>query len=393
MKRILKRAPALLLALCLLLPAFAALAEVDVQADKTAVQAGDSVSVTFTVTGKNLAVAQGSFTYDPALLSFSEGEGASDGIFALYSAQKDGASSLSARISFTALAAGEATVAFALESLTNYAGKALDTGSASLTISIAAAPATPTPPPIDYSDPALSIPAQNVQGATGALYVWRSIENVTIPSRYAEADVLYRGETVKGALVTNADAPTLVYLSDAAGENAGYYIYDEARDLLYPYRSVSSVSKNYILLAPEDTVSVPEGFAPTTLMIGDVAVQAWSRSDAQGEVYLLYARNPAGEIGFYFYDPADESLQRYAVLPARPAVSAPATPTPTPQAPQIEEPAPETFSVSPILFYGICAAAALLFGLLIAVLLVHHRENVRRERRAAERKKALSVER
>ncbi|HWQ58296.1 MAG TPA: hypothetical protein VN540_04680 [Clostridia bacterium] len=398
MGRIARKTTALLAALCLIACCSAALADVKAEADHTAVQAGDTVVVTFTVTGKNLAVAEGSYAYDAALLAFKEGDGVADGFFALYSAEKNGSSTLVARVTFTALAAGEATVEFTLQSLTNYAGKALDTGSAKAIVAIAAAPATPTPPPVDYSDPALSVRAENVRGAGADMYVWRSIENVTIPSRYSEAEVEYHGESVIGAAVKNSDAPTLLYLSDAGGNNAGYYVYDAARDLLYPYYTISSVSKSYIILEPDGSVEVPAGFTQTTLSIDGKEIAAWESRDAQGGVYLLYARNPDGEVGYYYYNPADESLQRYAVLPPRPVepTAAPAaTPEPTTQpapqesAPEQALPGPDEILLKKPFFYGLCGAAALFLTLLITVMIVRAVQNAGRKKRAASRRREL----
>lgn len=392
-----KKAGALMLALSLLVFCATALADMEAGADKTSVQEGDEVAITLTVTGKDLSVAKGEFTYDPALLSFKEGDGASDGFFALYSAEKDGSATLRARIVFTALAAGEAKVDFTLTSLVNYKGSALDTESASVTVSIAAAPVEPTPTPKDYSSSALSVKAENVQGSTVDMYVWRSIENVTIPSRYTEADVTYKGETVKGATVSNSDAPTLLYLSDATGGNAGYYIYDAAHDTLYPYQTVSTVSKSYILLIPDGSVSVPAGFTETTLTIDDEAVQAWKSADAQGELYLLYARNPDGEVGFYLYNPEDESLQRFAVLPARPVVTPVPATTPAPVTdlvPQETVPVPAQqpegqIALNPALFWALAGAAALFLILFGGTLAYHLADKARRKKRAAERRKQM----
>ena len=397
MGKIAKRAAALLAALILISFSRAALADVAAEADQTGVQAGDTVAVTLTITGKKLAVAEGTYTYDPKLLAFKESDGgAADGFFTLYSAEKDGSSTLAARITFTARAQGEAAVDFKLEKLLDYAGKSLDTGEAKVKITIAAAPATPTPEPVDYSDPALTVKAENVLGASVDMYVWRGIENVTIPSRYTETELLYRGESVKGATVKNSDAPTLLYLSDALGGSAGYYVYDEARDLLYPYRTVSSVSKSYILLEPEAGVSAPAGFAETTLSIGANEVRAWESRDAQGSVYLLYARNPDGEIGFYYYNPEDESLQRYAVLPARPEVTPPSlTPPPaTPGAPQESaaqgaQAAADEIVLKRAVFFAVCGAGALFLGLFIASLAARAAEKARRKKRAVKRRKEL----
>ena len=131
---------------------------------------------------------------------------------------------------------------------------------------------------------------------------------------------------MKAAAVADSDAPLLLYVTDDTGAIGGYYIYDEAKDRLYPYRTVSSTSKSYIILEPDEGVSAPEGFGETTLTIDETQYRAWVSSDAQGEVYLLYARNPKGETGFYTYSVEDSSMQRYAVMPARPVIdtSAPA---------------------------------------------------------------------
>ena len=103
---------AMLLLVALPAMAFAA-PELTATADKTSVTAGDTVVVTVTLAGKKLSAAEGEFSYDPSLLTFTEGDGgASDGRIALVSAEKDGASSLSARITFTAAGAGEAKVDF-----------------------------------------------------------------------------------------------------------------------------------------------------------------------------------------------------------------------------------------------------------------------------------------
>ena len=88
-------------------------ASLDAQADKAQVSAGDTVTVTITLKGDKLAAAEGSFAYDTSLLSFEEAEGgAGDGYISMVSLSKGGESSLSARITFKALAEGNAEVAF-----------------------------------------------------------------------------------------------------------------------------------------------------------------------------------------------------------------------------------------------------------------------------------------
>lgn len=394
----LKKTAALFLAALLLLVPAAALAQasVSVEANKTSIDAGDTVEVTVTVKGSAMAIATGSFTYDPAVLSYKESTGgASDGFLSMASAKKGGTDTLTARIVFTAIGAGKADIKVELSSVLGYDGKEQGAASASVSVTAAAPAPTPTPVPIDYAKNGVA--AQNVKNAAESMYIWRTLENVTLPASYAEAELTYHGEKVAAATVADSDAPTLLYLSNASGSEGGYYIYNAAADTLYPYQTVSSTSKTYIILEPDGSVKLPDGFAETTLAIGEKTYTAWKMQDAQGEIYLLYARNSGGEVGYYVYNAADESLQRYAVMPARPvqptlppepeATPAPVEPTPA----QSAVPAPEkegTIQVSSALFYAICGIAALLLLLVAAVLILRAVENSRSRRRAAARKAA-----
>ena len=302
-----KKLTAIILSLLIMLICSAAYADasLDAQADKAQVSAGDTVTVTITLKGDKLAAAEGSFAYDTSLLSFEEAEGgAGDGYISMVSLSKGGESSLSARITFKALAEGNAEVAFSITKILNYSGKELGAAEQKAAVTILPGPEpTPTPEPISYAKE--GVKAENVEGADGDMFVWRSIENVTIPSRYTESEYTYHGETVAAAAVADSDAPLLLYVTDDTGAIGGYYIYDEAKDRLYPYRTVSSTSKSYIILEPDEGVSAPEGFGETTLTIDETQYRAWISSDAQGEVYLLYARNPKGETGFYACAPGD----------------------------------------------------------------------------------------
>lgn len=400
-----KKLTAIILSLLIMLICSAAYADasLDAQADKAQVSAGDTVTVTITLKGDKLAAAEGSFAYDTSLLSFEEAEGgAGDGYISMVSLSKGGESSLSARITFKALAEGNAEVAFSITKILNYSGKELGAAEQKASVTILPGPEptpTPTPEPISYAKE--GVKAENVEGAEGDMFVWRSIENVTIPSRYTESEYTYHGETVAAAAVADSDAPLLLYVTDDTGAIGGYYIYDEAKDRLYPYQTVSSTSKSYIILEPDEGVSAPEGFSETTLTIDETQYRAWVSSDAQGEVYLLYARNPQGEIGFYTYSVEDSSMQRYAVMPARPVIdtSAPAetaAPEPAEPAATAEPETPAAGGTSNTLLYIMIAVAVLLAAVLVYVI-VHHKceEQKRRERiarRRAERENAMKAE-
>lgn len=396
-----KKLTAIILSLLIMLICSAAYADasLDAQADKAQVSAGDTVTVTITLKGDKLAAAEGSFAYDTSLLSFEEAEGgAGDGYISMVSLSKGGESSLSARITFKALAEGNAEVAFSITKILNYSGKELGAAEQKASVTILPGP-EPTPEPISYAKE--GVKAENVEGAEGDMFVWRSIENVTIPSRYTESEYTYHGETVAAAAVADSDAPLLLYVTDDTGAIGGYYIYDEAKDRLYPYQTVSSTSKSYIILEPDEGVSAPEGFSETMLTIDETQYRAWVSSDAQGEVYLLYARNPKGETGFYTYSVEDSSMQRYAVMPARPVIdtSAPAetaAPEPAEPAATAEPETPAANGADNTLLYIMIAVAVLLAAALVYVIVHHNREEQKRReriaRRRAERENAMKAE-
>ena len=385
-----KKKVALLLAVLLALLPQAAFAAVNfaAEAEQPSVQAGDTVEITLTVSGKDMAAAEGYFTYDAAVLTYMESEGgASDGFLNLVSAEKGGSDTLSARVRFTAMAAGSANIVFTLEKVLGYDGKEQGGGEASVSIAVAAAAPVPTPTPLNYATE--GVLAQNVEGAAESLYIWRSLENVTLPSGYTETTLEYHEETVAAATVVDSDAPTLLYLSNAVGDTGNFYIYNAQADTVYLFQTVSSVSKSYIILAPDGSVALPEGFTETTLIIGETEYTAWMSQDAQDEIYLLYARNSNGEVGYFVYNAQDASLQRYAVMPARPVeptLPPVATPTPAPVETTPAPELPEGITLSNPVFYAVCGGGALLILIVAWLVVSHSMETARRKRRAAERK-------
>lgn len=392
-----KKFAALALGLLLLFLPISARAEVKLSAfaDPAVVKAGDTVEVTVTVSGKNMSVAEGVFTYDPLVLTYVKSTGgASDGFLSMVSAQKGGADTLTSRITFLAAGAGSAEIQFSVEKVLGYDGKEQGSAQSSVSFTVAAPLPTPAPTPLDYA--AGGVLARNVKGAGESMYIWRSLENVTLPSRYTENTLEYHGKTVAAAEVANSDAPVLLYLSNAAGDKGGYYIFNAETDTLYPYETVTSVSKSYILLEPDGSVELPDGFTETTLTINGKDNIAWKARDAQGDIYLLYARNPDGEVGYFVYDPEDGSLQRFAVMPARPvkpelpSETAPApayTPPPSPPVPSVHDPQAESnISINGVLFYSLCGAAALMFILIAGFIVIRLADDARCRRRAAKRK-------
>ncbi|QHQ61173.1 hypothetical protein Ana3638_10640 [Anaerocolumna sedimenticola] len=68
----------------------------------------------------------------------------------------------------------------------------------------------------------------------------------------------------------------------------------------------------YQILTPGEDVAIPGGYSKTSLILDDVTVTAYTpENDLNSDFLILYAKNEAGETGFYQYDRVEETLQRY----------------------------------------------------------------------------------
>ncbi|MEX1308215.1 MAG: cohesin domain-containing protein, partial [Eubacteriales bacterium] len=211
---------------------------VSVEADATRFYLGETVTVTITVSGEDMAVVQGTYDYDYNVLSYASSTGgAADGQLNMVSMQSGGASSMTAVIEFTAIGNGDITIDVAIDEILDYDGDALSPCAGSVDISVVSSNSLPiegnqeTIPPFVLD----GIPAENVYGTDADLFVWRSVLNLTLPSGFSDTQVSYGGESVGGAISNGDSGTVLLYLSDVAGEKAAFYAYDEESGALHPF--------------------------------------------------------------------------------------------------------------------------------------------------------------
>ncbi len=361
---------ALLAIACMLVfPAAALAADLDVSADATSVTEGDTVTVTLTLSGSHIAVADGVFTYDPSLLSYvSSNGGASDGYINMVSMQSGDSSSLTTVIKFAAIGAGEAVIDFSIENIVDYDGNDLGQAQAGVSIAIASDGTDTegtdgvTQTPVDIS--LTGVAAQNVLGTDAQMYIWRSLRSLSLPSGFTDRQVTYNDEYVGGAGIPDSEDIILLYLSETDGSNAGYYIYDESKDVLFPYITVTSISAYFTFIWPDEQTQVPNGFEEVMTEFGEKNVPAWLPPGSDGSVYLVYVRSASGEVGFYLYNVEDRSLQRYiAFADAAPETTVAPTTQPETAAEEAqndqEESKPEEgISVLALVLIVLCAALA-----------------------------------
>ncbi len=370
MKKITKLFVSLFLILCMLLytlPAFAASSAV-ISASSTSVKVGDTVTVTFTVKGKNIAAAQGTFSYDSSVLTYVSGSGgASNGNIAMITDSEGGASSLSCSVKFTAAAEGKSNITVSISKTLDYSENSLGSCSAGASITVknptkptkepAPKPTDkqndkPSPKPTVQSKPTASVNPTPSPSPTPAvsereipikmgdktLYIWQSLDTVTIPEGLSDVKVKYEGKEITAAAdIENGGFPTLIYITDGNGENGSFYLYNEADGTVAPYKTIASSKKSYTLTPAAKEPDIPDGFKAKEIAIDDTKLNAW-QSEQDKDFYLLYLYDASGDAGLYMYDSKNGTIQRYL----KPAPTEEPQPTPS----EAVDPEPESTPVT-----------------------------------------------
>ena len=139
--------------------------------------------------------------------------------------------------------------------------------------------------------------------------IGESLEGVTLPEGYEEGTLQFQDRDIPVAVGT-AKPLTLVWLTDADGENGAFYLYLD--DAFYPLVEVRGPGEAYTILPPDDDMALPDGWAESAVLIDGQVTAAWrSEADPESGFVLLYVMNGAGKKGLYRYDTVEGTLQRY----------------------------------------------------------------------------------
>ncbi len=145
--------------------------------------------------------------------------------------------------------------------------------------------------------------------------VVKEIPAEVIPKDFSKAVVNYQGIEHQG-LKFEKGTLSMLYLkkSGSADQEGRFVVYDETRDVLYPFVRLEN-GNNYVvaLMAPVDT-EVPDTYTNTSFSLGGSetvsAFQLISEEAAAKEFYLFYGVNQDGNEGWYQYDSAEGVYQR-----------------------------------------------------------------------------------
>ena len=139
------------------------------------------------------------------------------------------------------------------------------------------------------------------------LYFAYDYSKLNIPEGFSAEKCNYKGKEIITYKSPNA-LINCAYLIDEEG-NGSWYIVDLLTGELTPMLQVQSNYNTYIIKKAPDNSLIPEGFTLTTYEFGNIKVDAYKRNE-QDSIILIYAINPAGSEGWYFYDTNEGSFLR-----------------------------------------------------------------------------------
>ena len=307
------------------LPAMAA-GSAGVSLSASTVTVGKTVKATFSFNGGGSYIAgvKAYVSYDSSLLKYSGASGDGDANVAggkgtlVLETSSTSKTTLSITLTFTATAVGSAKFSITGSDIVDWDGNTVGgpTASKSLTIKEKEAPA-PAPDPVTpepSANPQQPETPTDVETALetkvgeDTLYLWRSLQNVTLPEECTTRTVIYNGEELQAAYRESLDL-TMVYFTNAEGANGQFYVY-EGYEAFYPYQSFSLGGNTYLILKPNADVRFPKGYEQGEQVIGEEKVAAW-RSAEDADFCYLYAINTATQkAGAYQFDLQENTLQR-----------------------------------------------------------------------------------
>ena len=160
----------------------------------------------------------------------------------------------------------------------------------------------PTTPAVDASKVTVGALTKTIKN---------NLADIPLPAGF-EATTVTVNETTFPAAQNATHAVTLLYLTDEDGQNGAFYLYNTTNMTFSDFFFDEVKAGVYVFLTPENTDALPQGAAQTFLQIGEKTIAAWSLPDErEKDFYLVYALSPAGNTGFYRYDKAEGTFQRY----------------------------------------------------------------------------------
>lgn len=149
----------------------------------------------------------------------------------------------------------------------------------------------------------------------GVVYtIAASFDAASLPEGYTQSVTTYGDKEV---MCGTGNGMTLLYLQ-AEDQTGSFFLYVPETGVFSPYVTIDVAAKSILVLPLEESVELPEGFAPTTIQLnGNHKVQGWVwQSDEAQQYCVIYGMNENGEKNLYRYDIEERTFQRYFSDPA-----------------------------------------------------------------------------
>lgn len=160
---------------------------------------------------------------------------------------------------------------------------------------------TPEAPPITINGKEYTVASEN------------EIEADQIPAGFVIGEETYEGVTIPAYISPN-QLLRIVYLLDEEGTGQ-WFIYEKETGSFTLYVEVQASVNRYVFLEPKNDISIPAGFEAAEVEIQGQKIQGYINPNLP-DFLLVYAMNLNGEQGFYLYDMAESTFQRYIIAEA-----------------------------------------------------------------------------
>ena len=312
MRRI-KKALAAFAVVCMLSPCISMIvhaASAELRFTDPSTTVGAEVEVTAKLTSSsNLQSLDATLTYDTSMLKFISGDSVSGGDGTLNISGSGSGTTLEYKITFQALAEGNAKVEVSDASGTDASGGALQItkGSSSVTIG----PGDPSL--IQNEDEGTAAPTGDGSQVEvdGVQYkISNDFTDALIPEGFVRDETTFEGAACQ-VITQEASGESAMYLVPAEGGDGDFFLYNSNDGSFSPFEEIKISQESYIVLLRDDgSVKLPKQYQKTTFTLNGKDFTAWQDTD-NAEYYVMYALNKDGQKGLYQYDTVDKTYQRY----------------------------------------------------------------------------------
>ncbi|MCR5355857.1 MAG: hypothetical protein K6E63_00485, partial [Lachnospiraceae bacterium] len=173
------------------------------------------------------------------------------------------------------------------------------------------------------------VEAGTVQSLDGTKTISTVFPDEMMPELFHKTTASYSGTTIEAAQFDMGDM-LLVYVTDEATNTGNFCVIDQSTGELSDFRMIRGIENRFIIVtnAPAN-VEIPLNFTKATLNWNDQTLEAYTivsdSSDESAEAetayenggvsakefFLVYALSSEGNQGWYLYDQAEGTYQRY----------------------------------------------------------------------------------